>query len=131
MGTPDMNKKKMQSLEKQLRTEVASSENELEQIDEQIRSYTEDTDLGEPADNHPGDQADNLYERERLMTIREGLAERKSEIQHALDKIGEGRYGDCERCGEPIAVERLEALPFARHCIACQEIVEQTGAGRR
>jgi DnaK suppressor protein len=131
MGTSEMNKKQLQTLEKRLKTELASSENELEQIDEQIRSYTEDTELGEPADNHPGDEADHLYERERLMTIREGLAERKSEIQHALDKIDEGRYGECERCAEPIAFERLEALPFARHCIECQEIVEKTGAGRR
>ena len=43
----------------------------------------------------------------------------------ALQKIDEGAFGDCERCGEAIADKRLEALPFARHCIDCQRLVEE------
>lgn len=40
------------------------------------------------------------------------------EIERALRKLDDGTYGTCERCGEPIAEARLEALPTARFCIA-------------
>ena len=43
----------------------------------------------------------------------------------ALQKMDDGGFGSCERCGEPIAEKRLEALPFARYCIDCQRLVEQ------
>jgi RNA polymerase-binding transcription factor len=41
-------------------------------------------------------------------------------IDAALDRINHGRYGICGRCGGPIAVERLNALPTAELCIGCQ-----------
>jgi DnaK suppressor protein len=50
----------------------------------------------------------------------------------ALQKIDEGGFGACERCSEPIADRRLEALPFARYCIDCQRAIEEeerTAAG--
>jgi DnaK suppressor protein len=43
----------------------------------------------------------------------------------ALQKIDDGSFGSCERCGEDIAEKRLEALPFARYCIDCQRVIEQ------
>jgi DnaK suppressor protein len=43
----------------------------------------------------------------------------------ALQKIDDGSFGSCERCGEEIAEKRLEALPFARYCIECQRAIEQ------
>jgi len=35
--------------------------------------------------------------------------------------VDRGTYGVCERCGQPIAVERLEAIPWARLCIGCKQ----------
>lgn len=46
------------------------------------------------------------------------------EIDDALQRIEDGTYGECERCGKPIAEERLEALPSARYDLACQQIIE-------
>ena len=43
----------------------------------------------------------------------------------ALQKITEGGFGDCERCGEPIADKRLDAVPDARYCIECQRAIEE------
>lgn len=55
-------------------------------------------------------------ENEALVTkLRAGL----QEVEHALAKFDEGRYGLCEGCGAPIAEARLEARPEARHCIDC------------
>ncbi|MDF2524836.1 MAG: conjugal transfer protein TraR, partial [Clostridiales bacterium] len=45
----------------------------------------------------------------------------KKEIHDALGRINEGDYGKCEFCGKEIAEERLEALPYARLCIECEE----------
>ncbi len=43
------------------------------------------------------------------------------EIQDALDRVGEGSFGMCMECDEPISTKRLEAIPWSRHCITCQE----------
>ncbi len=42
-----------------------------------------------------------------------------ADVQHALDRFDDGTYGTCEACGRPIPFERLEAIPQARHCVAC------------
>ena len=48
-------------------------------------------------------------------------------VRAALERIAEGRFGDCVDCGEPIAAARLEALPSAARCAACQQRREQAG----
>lgn len=48
-----------------------------------------------------------------------GVAELRG-IDAALDRIAQGRYGLCARCGEPIAEARLEAVPHAALCQECQ-----------
>jgi DnaK suppressor protein len=45
-------------------------------------------------------------------------------IEAALDKIAAGDYGDCDQCGEPIAVGRLEFDPAAELCIDCAQQAE-------
>lgn len=47
-----------------------------------------------------------------------------AEIQKALTKIKQNKYGKCEMCGEEINIERLYVKPFARFCIQCREIFE-------
>ncbi len=47
------------------------------------------------------------------------LREQLAEIERALQKLDDGTYGVCERCGGPIGEARLEAMPAARLCIAC------------
>ena len=48
-----------------------------------------------------------------------GLAELRS-IDAALDRIAEGRFGICTRCGDPISPARLDAVPYAALCVDCQ-----------
>jgi DnaK suppressor protein len=72
-----------------------------------------------------GDQASSAYNREFLFELGNGDRRLLKEVALALQKITEGGFGDCERCGEPIAEKRLEALPFARYCIGCQRAVEE------
>lgn len=72
-----------------------------------------------------GDQANSAYNREFFFELGNGDRRLLRAVTSALDKIAGGGFGDCERCGEPIADKRLEALPFARYCIACQRLIEQ------
>ncbi len=72
-----------------------------------------------------GDQATSAYNREFLFELGNGDRRLLKEVISALQRIDEGGFGDCERCGETIGEKRLEALPFARYCIACQRAVEE------
>lgn len=79
-----------------------------------------------------GDQANTAYTREFFFELGNGDRRILRDVISALEKLEAGRFGDCERCGEPIAERRLEALPFARYCIECQRVIEQeeqTAAG--
>jgi DnaK suppressor protein len=42
-------------------------------------------------------------------------------VDEALKRLDSGAYGDCQSCGQPIAIKRLRALPWARYCLACQD----------
>ena len=43
------------------------------------------------------------------------------EVEAAIRRLDQGRYGKCTRCGEAIAPARLEALPWASQCLRCQQ----------
>ena len=72
-----------------------------------------------------GDQATTAYTREFLFELGNGDRRLLREVMTALRKLDEGGFGDCERCGEPIADKRLDAVPFARYCINCQRLAEE------
>ncbi len=68
-------------------------------------------------DQHPGDTGSETFEREKDSSIVESVAQSLTDIDAALARVDDGSYGSCEVCGRPIADERLEALPAARHCV--------------
>jgi DnaK suppressor protein len=52
------------------------------------------------------------------------------EISDALDRLEHDQYGICLECEEPISTKRLDAVPWARYCVACQEeIAARIAAG--
>ncbi len=72
-----------------------------------------------------GDQANTAYTREFFFELGNGDRRLLREVMTALRKIEDGSFGTCERCSEPIAEKRLDALPFARYCINCQRLAEE------
>jgi len=50
-----------------------------------------------------------------------------AQIEQAIEKIRDGRYGLCEACERPIPIERLRAIPDTTHCISCQRQMEEMG----
>ena len=69
-------------------------------------------------------QTDNAHEWENS-EIRDGVQveaqDELKKIDHALQRLDQGSYGICSKCGQPIADARLEALPYADLCIDCAE----------
>jgi DnaK suppressor protein len=55
-------------------------------------------------------------------------AETLENIDEALDRLAAGEYGYCEDCGGEIPARRLEALPFAVRCLACEQVQERRHA---
>ncbi|HEY7762184.1 MAG TPA: TraR/DksA family transcriptional regulator [Actinomycetota bacterium] len=71
------------------------------------------------------DRSHNTEERSRLISVARALRSNLHDVDRALEKLAAGTYGTCERCGRPIAPERLDALPWATLCIDCKQ-----GTGR-
>jgi DnaK suppressor protein len=71
-----------------------------------------------------GDQANTAYAREFFFELGSGDRRMLRDVMSALQRIENGSFGACERCGEAISEKRLEALPFARYCIDCQRLME-------
>lgn len=61
---------------------------------------------------------------EQRISLMEARNRTRDQLDEALRRLDEGRYGICEDCEEVIGEARLKALPFARRCIACQERAE-------
>ena len=76
------------------------------------------------ADVFDGAQSVATIETNRLELNR--LGDQRRRLRAALARLEAGRYGECERCGEPIAPGRLRALPEAALCVACQTAEERS-----
>lgn len=61
-----------------------------------------------------------LSDREVSDTLMHVLAENREQVERALARLADGKYGQCEDCGEPIATERLRFRPEATRCVGCQ-----------
>ena len=80
---------------------------------------------GRGADNHLGDMATVTFDRELDEGLEEGAIQTLAQIDRALARLDEGSYGVCERCGKPIAEERLQARPWATLCIDDQRLADR------
>jgi len=67
------------------------------------------------------DSAQSTAERNKVLAVVERLRENLHDVDLALGKIDKGTYGICERCGNPISPERLEAIPYARLDVSCKQ----------
>ena len=72
------------------------------------------------SDNHLADTATATHDREIDYTLGENSEQVLAEIDDALRRIEDGTFGTCRTCGQPIAPERLEAMPWATQCIDCK-----------
>lgn len=78
-------------------------------------------------DQHQADVGSEVFEREKDFSIVQQVEDQISEVEAAMARLKDGTYGNCERCGKPIAKDRLEALPWARLCVEDQAAGERFG----
>jgi YteA family regulatory protein len=123
-----MDEKLLQHFKDKLKSQRDAACELLEQMEknETIKSNAELSTELSFYDNHPADNASSIFDKER------GLAFQKNEefiiekADDALKKIEEGTYGICEVCGKEIDLNRLEFLPYAQHCIDCQQSMDNS-----
>ena len=124
-----MNKKQQDTLRERLEERRAEIESDMSYMAAEMRSIGVDQDeengsLG----NHIADDGSNVAEAERIVTVSEDLQQILAQVNGALERMSDGTYGTCQRCGKLIGEERLEAFPYVAYCIQCQAIIEREQA---
>nr|MBU1328382.1 TraR/DksA family transcriptional regulator [Candidatus Omnitrophota bacterium] len=74
---------------------------------------------------HMADMASDSYDRELSLNIAGGEQEIVYEIDEALKRIEEGKFGKCISCEKKIPQKRLSAVPYAKYCIQCKSKEEK------
>ena len=105
--------------------ERARVQEALDYLHEENSGSMEDETQEIQSDNHPGDVATTTLDREIDYTLEENEERVLSAIDVALKRIEDGTFGTCRTCGQQIAIERLEALPYTTQCIDCKRKEER------
>jgi len=71
------------------------------------------------------DRANDAYNREFMLSLSGNERDALLEVEQALDRLDAGGYGHCSNCEDKIPSKRLQAVPWARYCVDCQEQAEQ------
>jgi len=87
------------------------------------KNYGRDTEDGGTQDI--ADKASNAYTKEFLYSLSNTDRNILQMVDEALERLKGGNFGVCVECGEKMLPKRLEAVPWARHCISCQEREEK------
>jgi DnaK suppressor protein len=90
---------------------------------QQAELYSRERDA--EATQDPADMAANAYTKELLVSMSDNDRRLLNLIDEALERIEDGEYGKCVRCEEVLPDKRLEAVPWARHCVRCQDLHER------
>ncbi|HVP42524.1 MAG TPA: TraR/DksA family transcriptional regulator [Terriglobales bacterium] len=115
-----MDKKKLEQFKKK-----------LEQRQQELRrTVSRNVQDGRAADSEDiaqdiADKAANSYTKEFLFSQSSNDRALLARVEEALVRIREGSFGECVNCGDEVNAKRLEAVPWARYCIKCQEKIEQ------
>lgn len=70
-------------------------------------------------DEHDPEGSSTAFDRQHVAALLEQARSQLAEIDRAVQRLNEGTYGRCERCGQPIGPGRLAARPAATTCITC------------
>jgi DnaK suppressor protein len=114
-----MDKKKLEAFKKRLETRQQELRRTVTRNQEDGRSADEDT------AQDIADRAASSYTKEFLFSQSNNDRQLLMMVDGALARIREGSFGECISCGKEINPKRLEAVPWTRHCIECQEKLEK------
>lgn len=121
-----VDKKTLDKLRMDLLARKAEIEENLDSMAGEIRAIGIDQDdENGGTGNHMAEDGSNVAESERLIAIRGDLLVILQQADSALERMENGTFGICQRCGKPINPERLEAFPYVSYDIECQSIIER------
>jgi DnaK suppressor protein len=114
-----MDKKKLDYFRKRLETRQQDLRRMVSRTEQDGRTVDEDS------AQDIADRAASSYNKEFLFHQSNNDRQLLQMVEGALARIREGSFGECISCGKEINPKRLEAVPWTRHCIECQEKLEQ------
>lgn len=114
-----MDKKKLDYFRKRLESRQQDLRRMVTRTEQDGRAADEDT------AQDIADRAASSYNKEFLFHQSNNDRQLLQMVEGALSRIREGSFGECISCGKDINPKRLEAVPWTRHCIECQEKLEQ------
>ena len=114
-----MDKKKLDTFKKRLETRQQELRRMVSRTQQDGRSADEDS------AQDIADKAASSYNKEFLFHQSNADRQLLQMVESALARIREGNFGECISCGKEINPKRLEAVPWTRHCIECQEKLEK------
>jgi len=88
------------------------------------RDWTDKSEGDAAHSNHMADSGTDSFEEDVRLSRMESAGEEIGEIDEALGRILDGAFGICEECAQPISMERLRAIPYARLCLNCKQLEE-------
>ncbi|HUN89280.1 MAG TPA: TraR/DksA family transcriptional regulator [Terriglobales bacterium] len=114
-----MDKKRLEQFKKRL-------EDRQQELRRMVSSRQQDgRNQGEDIAQDIADKAASSYNKEFLFTQSTNERQMLGMVDSALVRIREGSFGECISCGNEINAKRLEAVPWTRYCIECQEKLEK------
>jgi DnaK suppressor protein len=121
-------KKELADLRKRLQDERDELQRQASEIVEASFGTPQSELTGEVSfDEEYADAGTATFERERDLSLTNNIRDLTEKIDRALERIDEGTYGLCERCGKPIEKARIKALPYATLCIKDKQAEERAG----
>ena len=94
-----------------------------------LEAYNKNKTYGKEADEEGAqdiaDKATNSYTKEFLFSLSNNERDMLQLVDEALSRIGDRKFGFCVVCEDEMDRKRLDAVPWAKHCISCQEKQEQ------
>src|SRR3984957_4312783 len=114
-----MDKKRLDYYKKKLATRREELVRAITRTEQEGREAEEDT------TGDMGDKAPNSQPKEFLFAQTHNDRSLLNLVDQALNRIKDGSYGECNSCHEELQQKRLEAVPWTRYCITCQEKTEQ------
>ena len=114
-----MDKKKLDSFRKRLEERQQALRKAVSRTEEDGRVADQDT------AQDIADRAASSYTKEFLFSVSNNDRQLLQMVENALQRLREGSFGECVNCGNEINAKRLDAVPWTRYCIECQEKLEQ------
>lgn len=112
--------------ERRMRRNRRQLEDEREQLRQELTRMSAAMDDRERPglSTHMADHGSEVFEQAKNLAVRERLRITLDSVNRALQKMDQGTYSVCDRCGGQIDPARLQALPYATLCKPCQALVE-------